>query len=253
MDDKTELDVLDEGASQEEFASALETTESKVRIGDDELSLAEAKELLEKGRDYTRKTQELADKEREWEGRENQLLERELLKLMEDPESGAQFLEQLQGHFQSVHGKQSAISSFELDDFATENEVLLKGALDQMAASVKSLPALERELKALKEAFVALQPDLVSMTAGRKAEAEVGLVESQLGLKVTPADIAAAKKATGIDHAVGAIAAHRMSDRSPRKRPPGTPKSEARTADVNTADAGSIFSALVAKQQEPVR
>ncbi len=223
-----------------------------IQIDDATYSVAEVKELLSKGKDYTEKTQALADERREIE-EQKQIVEvfGDFMAALNDPSRVQEAIDWVQQAASKTLGQPyQGADGIDLED-PTENESIL---YKQVTTAHQQMAAMRAEVQQLKAALADLQPILQETTQAKQDAANVSRVKASLNVDVTPAQIKEAMKATGVADPVGAIAVmiQKKGLTAGGKEPPKTPKSETRSATLASNDPDALFAQLQGKSQRRV-
>lgn len=198
-----------------------EETEQTIEIGGEMLTLAEAQELLSKGRDYTRKTQEIAELRRE---NEQKLQAYEYISQMAE-ESPDQLIEYIQRNYGGSASAGTASNVGTMPEFATDVEEMLWKENQAIKAQMKT--ALDK-IEHLGGQFM--------------VNSSVADVQKETGLTLTASEIQASMKRTGINDPVAAVAKDKLQDirahwqkeaQEAARRKPFTPTGDANTYDPN--------------------
>lgn len=199
-------------------------------VGGISYTASELNELIGKGQDYTRKTQDLAEQRRELAS--DLALAQNIKNWAEnDPRALLEYVQSLTGQ----QGIQEEAEEFEPWN---DNERILR----------QQNQALERKVDAMEHQMANLA---VGMTAG----GVVDQIKVKYGLEVTPHDIQKAMQETGLRDPIKAFAAHRTDDIidaaqkaavAKVKAKPFTPGSDANTfnPDDPNLSADEIFRML---------
>lgn len=224
-------DTPDPAASEETPVAAPDT----VTVDGREFTMEQLSELVTKG-------------ETAHEAQEQAALYQNLLKAAETPEG----LDRIIGELTALKAEQFGAppsTSLELpeDDLLTDTEIALKKVLTTQNSELARLRSqLDRQALALEEygkTIKDLEPFHKEVISTQQAKAEQAAVKQKLGLDVTPADIAAAKKLTGVNDPVGAVAAARFKQGA-QPTPPATPTSRERVPDLEKLPADEVFRLL---------
>lgn len=127
-------------------------------------------------------------------------------------------------------------------------EVQFRQAIVSQASEIASLKAqLDRQAQMIQQfgsTIKELEPIHQEVISSRQASAEVSAVKAKLGLEVTPDQISLAKKQTGVNDPVGAIAALNVMQGQKAPPPPRTPTNGQRVPDISKLTEDEHFALL---------
>lgn len=156
-------------------------------VGGTSYTASELTELIGKGQDYTRKTQDLAEQRRELA---SDLALAENIKNWAESDPRA-----LLEYVQTLTGQQSISEDVEEFEYLSDGERILH----------QQNQALERKLAAMEQ-------QMANLAAGMTAGSVVDQIKSKYGLEVTSRDVQRAMQETGLRDPIKAFAAHRTDD-----------------------------------------
>lgn len=189
------------------------TPPESLRFGDEELPYSEVQELVSKGKDYTKKSQALAEERKEveaWIGLRD--------RWNQGPAEQAELVKQLAALAGVQVPAQDTQSNTELDNYGNQVD------WEDMTDNERHLYAMARRQEAAFEAkFAKLDPLLKELhgVIGRQHEAEQrdtkateaqAVLRSDLGVEVTAESIRNAMETTGLDDPVAAWLKANMKD-----------------------------------------
>lgn len=226
----TETPVETEDPAEDPEPKTEEDTPATIRIGEEDVPIEEAVKLIERGR---------AAETLEVQATNYQNLETSLLG--DNPDLARETLERLTELVNEHHGTPEP--SFD-EEYMTDTE---KALSTQNKRLLREFQGLQSELAQVRATLKDLEPIHKEVVTKAKAEADVARVRQMLGVEVSNADIASARKATGIDDAAGAYSVWRAKQPSVNT-PPKTPKSDERSSQPDMSDPDAIYRARMRKE-----
>lgn len=213
-----------------------------VEIDGKQYTAEELRELVSKGSDYTKKTQQLSEERKSLQQKIE--LAEALETAFADKSEFASYLATLNKNFEEMHGE-PAPQTLRLDDLSEEGASLAR----HYEGEIKRINAAHAAQTQRLEARVAELTDIVKPIVEERQKAAaldeaVVIVKKQYGIEATKDDIAAAMKATGRENPVDAFAVHNLAKikdgsyeagRAAALRKPVTPKGGAREASRGTS------------------
>lgn len=230
-----------EGTDQEAEEKAEEAPQ-KIRIGDAELELAEALDLLEKGRDYTKKTQALAEERKQIEPIRD-VYEAFALLPTDKQMKVVDIIKNNVGGGNDTPTETPALAS-KLSEAGYEDDI------------VQAFAIVESENKALRDQLSKILPEFQNFVREVRGDTEARAVsdeiKSKYGVAVPPEELRRVQKETGIENLKAAwlvaneekLVGGGLKPSRQQAPKPRTPEGESKAFDVKNATADDILAAV---------